>query len=197
MGVRVRPLTEIKSFNKVSQISLPIPSKHQIVMCMASKGFKLWMMRASIMSLGATLCCIVLNCCYSAAFTNLPIIRPTIIQQQRWTQEKISSPLHKSRRSGNHDRVITTSSSGDHPHYHSFDEMKSMESRLDHLQRKAPELLCGFYEKHLKSFSVTPGSATVSLLYISYYVIDFNHDCECPWYSNLFGLLYNVCRAYP
>lgn len=118
------------------------------------------------MSLGATLCGIVLNCCYSAAFTNLPITRPTIIQQQRWTQEKISSPLHESRRSGNHDRVITASSSGDHPHYHSFDEMKSMESRLDHLQRKAPELLCGFYEKHLKSFSVTPGSATVSIFHI-------------------------------
>lgn len=40
--------------------------------------------------------------------------------------------------------------------------MKSMETRLENLQREAPELLCGFYEKHLKSFSVRPGAVTVS-----------------------------------
>jgi hypothetical protein len=45
---------------------------------------------------------------------------------------------------------------------YSFEEMKSMETRLENLQREAPELLCGFYEKHLKSFSVRPGAVTVS-----------------------------------
>lgn len=128
------------------------------------------MMLASITTLGSILCCIALNCCHSAAFTHLLITRPTITQQQRWSQEKIivSSSLHESRRSNNHNHAITTpSSSMDHPRYYSFDEMKSMESRLDHLQREAPNLLCGFYEKHLKSFSVTPGSVTVSLLYMN------------------------------
>lgn len=49
-----------------------------------------------------------------------------------------------------------------HKSYYSFEEMKDLETRLDALQREAPELLSGFYEPHLKSFSVRPGAATVS-----------------------------------
>lgn len=45
---------------------------------------------------------------------------------------------------------------------YSFEDMKLMETRLGNLQREAPELLCGFYESHLKSFSVRPGAVTVS-----------------------------------
>lgn len=43
-----------------------------------------------------------------------------------------------------------------------FDEMKSIESRLVTLEKQAPEILSAFYEPHLKSFSVRPGS-TASL----------------------------------
>ncbi len=43
-----------------------------------------------------------------------------------------------------------------------FDEMKSIESRLIALEKQAPEILSAFYEPHLKSFSVRPGS-TASL----------------------------------
>lgn len=40
----------------------------------------------------------------------------------------------------------------------SFDEIQSIESRLASLARDGPELLSRFYEPHLKSFSVRPGS---------------------------------------
>jgi hypothetical protein len=38
-----------------------------------------------------------------------------------------------------------------------FDEMKSIESRLINLEKQSPEILSAFYEPHLKSFSVHPG----------------------------------------
>ena len=41
-----------------------------------------------------------------------------------------------------------------------FDEIKSIESRLITLEKQSPEILSEFYEPHLKSFSVHPGSAT-------------------------------------
>ena len=63
---------------------------------------------------------------------------------------------------GNDHDISSTSKS-----YYSFDQMKSMESRLNNLQREAPELLCGFYESHLKSFSVRPGAVTVSRYHLS------------------------------
>lgn len=45
---------------------------------------------------------------------------------------------------------------------YTFEQMKSMETKLDGLQHNAPELLYGFYEGHLKSFSVRPGATKVS-----------------------------------
>jgi hypothetical protein len=44
----------------------------------------------------------------------------------------------------------------------SFAEKRSIESRLDRLERTAASTLQGFYEPHLNSFSVKPGSAKVS-----------------------------------
>jgi hypothetical protein len=41
-----------------------------------------------------------------------------------------------------------------------FDEMKSIESRLITLEKQSPEILSAFYEPHLKSFSVHPGSTS-------------------------------------
>jgi len=41
-----------------------------------------------------------------------------------------------------------------------FDEMKSIESRLITLEKQSPEILSAFYEPHLKSFSVRPGSTS-------------------------------------
>ena len=46
-----------------------------------------------------------------------------------------------------------------HSYHHSFEEMKGIESRLDALQRDSPGIIAAFYEPHLKSFSVRPGSA--------------------------------------
>ena len=48
------------------------------------------------------------------------------------------------------------------PEYYSFDDMKAMESRLGNLEKEAPEILAAFYEPHLKSFSMQPGSVKVS-----------------------------------
>ena len=39
-----------------------------------------------------------------------------------------------------------------------FDEIKSIESRLEIIEREAPDLLVAYYEPHLRSFSVKPGS---------------------------------------
>jgi hypothetical protein len=39
-----------------------------------------------------------------------------------------------------------------------FDEIKSIESRLEIIERDAPDLLVAYYEPHLRSFSVKPGS---------------------------------------
>jgi hypothetical protein len=44
--------------------------------------------------------------------------------------------------------------------------MRSLDSRLAILQRSAPAALEGFYEPHLKSFSVSPGSVSVR-----YYIV--------------------------
>lgn len=54
--------------------------------------------------------------------------------------------------------------SKDERNYYTFEEMKSMEVRLGNLEKEAAELLCGFYEPHLKSFSVRPGAVTVRLV---------------------------------
>ncbi|KAL7551759.1 hypothetical protein ACHAWF_014948 [Thalassiosira exigua] len=52
--------------------------------------------------------------------------------------------------------AAATSSSPSEPF--SFDELKSVESRLGRLEREAPDVLAAYYEPHLKSFSVRPGS---------------------------------------
>jgi hypothetical protein len=43
-----------------------------------------------------------------------------------------------------------------------FAQIKSLDSRLANLEQNAPDVLGSFYEPHLKSFSVRPGSVTVS-----------------------------------
>ena len=74
--------------------------------------------------------------------------------------------------SNNNDKV--------HDKYYSFDEMKNVESRLGNLEKEAPGMISAFYEPHLKSFSVRPGSVKVrefslkmnhcmSLIYCYYY----------------------------
>ena len=54
-----------------------------------------------------------------------------------------------------HDRIPI------HDKYFSFDEMKAMEARLGNIEKEAPDMLTSFYEPHLKSFSVRPGSVQV------------------------------------
>jgi hypothetical protein len=44
-----------------------------------------------------------------------------------------------------------------------FDDMKSLERRIEILENSAPETIKGFYEPHLKSFSVRPGRARFSV----------------------------------
>jgi hypothetical protein len=41
-----------------------------------------------------------------------------------------------------------------------FEELRSLDSRLSALEQGAPQVLAGFYEPHLKSFSIKPGSVT-------------------------------------
>jgi hypothetical protein len=58
--------------------------------------------------------------------------------------------------------LLTSDEDGDRGgcgHYFSFEEKKSLESRLATLKREAPVLLSSFYEPHLQSFSMVPGSA--------------------------------------
>jgi hypothetical protein len=49
-----------------------------------------------------------------------------------------------------------------HAEKYSFEELRSLDSRLEKLEQNAPDVLGGFYESHLKSFSIVPGSAAVS-----------------------------------
>ena len=44
-----------------------------------------------------------------------------------------------------------------------FEMIRSLDSRLEKLEVAAPDILGSFYEPHLKSFSVVPGSVNVSV----------------------------------
>jgi hypothetical protein len=48
-----------------------------------------------------------------------------------------------------------------------FETIRSLDSRLEKLEVAAPDILGDFYEPHLKSFSVVPGSVNVSTMCIS------------------------------
>eukprot|EP00584_Thalassiosira_punctigera_P008779 CAMPEP_0172541276 /NCGR_PEP_ID=MMETSP1067-20121228/12103_1 /TAXON_ID=265564 ORGANISM="Thalassiosira punctigera, Strain Tpunct2005C2" /NCGR_SAMPLE_ID=MMETSP1067 /ASSEMBLY_ACC=CAM_ASM_000444 /LENGTH=787 /DNA_ID=CAMNT_0013327281 /DNA_START=87 /DNA_END=2450 /DNA_ORIENTATION=- len=54
--------------------------------------------------------------------------------------------------------VLSGSGATGHPDHYPFDEIKAVESRLENIEREAPNLLSRFYEPHLKSFSMRPGS---------------------------------------
>ena len=70
-------------------------------------------------------------------------------------------------------------------HNFSFDETKSLESRLSNLEREAPTLLSSFYEPHLKSFSVVPGSSvdgiSVTSTCFALQAIFANGDCSASF----------------
>lgn len=103
------------------------------------------------MCLVATLCALIC-CTFATAFLSPPGKR---IALQPPTTSDTRTALFLS-------SIGNRVSSGEDASRYSFEEMKSMETRLENLQREAPELLCGFYESHLKSFSVRPGAVTVS-----------------------------------
>jgi hypothetical protein len=54
-------------------------------------------------------------------------------------------------------------------HATKFDKMKAFEKRLDKLEKSAPSSLIGFFEPHLQSFSVRPGSAQVRHMFLLYF----------------------------
>jgi hypothetical protein len=54
--------------------------------------------------------------------------------------------------------VVVGSKGHDSASGFTFDEIKSIESRLENIEREAPDLLVAYYEPHLRSFSVKPGS---------------------------------------
>jgi len=70
-------------------------------------------------------------------------------------------------------------------YYFSFDETKSLESRLSNLEREAPTLLSSFYEPHLKSFSVVPGGSvdgiSVTSTCFALQAIFANGDCPASF----------------
>jgi hypothetical protein len=75
-----------------------------------------------------------------------------------------------------------------------FDEIKSIESRLEIIEREAPDLLVAYYEPHLRSFSVKPGStyqisATSTCFTLSIYATG---DC-----SALFANVVNANSVSP
>lgn len=56
-----------------------------------------------------------------------------------------------------------------------FEELQSLESRLEVLERGAPSALTSFYEPSLKSFSIKPGSVEVCQ-------IGSQYSLECQWF---------------
>lgn len=55
-----------------------------------------------------------------------------------------------------------------------FESLRSLDSRLEALEKNAPELLKNFYEPQLKSFSIQPGGLNVSTA-TSFRLIYDNH----------------------
>lgn len=69
----------------------------------------------------------------------------------------------------NHHRQITRYATVAKEIY-GFEEIQSLDSRLETLEQDAPDVLGCFYEPHLKSFSIKPGSVEVSSLQIADFV---------------------------
>lgn len=75
----------------------------------------------------------------------------TNTQQQRYYDQGMNYGLHM-RASG---IVVENEDFG-------FEEIQSIDSRLASMEVDAPDVLGSFYEPHLKSFSIKPGSVGVS-----------------------------------
>jgi hypothetical protein len=111
------------------------------------------------------LCSLLLGNSVSDAFQ-----RPTVVPQslrQRQGQPLAASysafedmnNIHNSRDNGN----SNNGNSDNRRKEFSFAEKRSIESRLDRLEQTAAATLQGFYEPHLLSFSIKPGSVNVSI----------------------------------
>ena len=87
----------------------------------------------------------------SVIFFSVDAFVPTIVQRQPSTTS--TAILAKDA------FVSTLDDSSSSAQYFSFDKMKAIESRLIKIEKEAPDILTTFYEPHLKSFSVRPGSA--------------------------------------
>ncbi|KAL7541978.1 hypothetical protein ACHAXR_012169 [Thalassiosira sp. AJA248-18] len=69
------------------------------------------------------------------------------------------------------------------PEHYNF--MKSVECRLEDLERDAPEILSDFYEPHLKSFSVRPGSVQdISVTSTCFALLTIFATGDCSLFSN-------------
>ena len=70
--------------------------------------------------------------------------------------------------------------------HYSFDEMKAMEYRLENLERGSPDILSAYYEPHLKSFSVRPGSVKeISVTSTCFALQTIFATGDCSTFSNV------------
>lgn len=90
----------------------------------------------------------------ASAFFALPPSITSYVSSYRSSSFAVDSPFQKGASNLQAAATATSVSSI------TFDEMKSIESRLITLEKQSPEILSAFYEPHLKSFSVRPGSTS-------------------------------------
>lgn len=93
----------------------------------------------------------------TSSFARMPLRAPHFTMKSNRKEGKTLLPLYDSFSNALPDDRNHATNEG----YFSFDQMKSVESRLGILEREAPVMLAAFYEPHLKSFSVRPGSVQV------------------------------------
>lgn len=82
--------------------------------------------------------------------------------------------------------IILGNTASNHQDHFSFEEIKAVESRLENLEREAPDMLSAFYEPHLKSFSVRPGSVqNMSVTSTCFALQSIFSTGDCSIFSNV------------
>ncbi len=98
----------------------------------------------------------------TSTFASLPLRAPHCALKSNQNEKNVILPLYSSFSNAHPENPKHVQNVG----YFSFDQMKSVESRLGTLEKEAPGMLAAFYEPHLKSFSVRPGSVQVRVDYL-------------------------------
>jgi len=121
----------------------------------------------------------------TSSFARMPLRAPHFTMKSNRKEKKTLLPLYDSLSNALPEHRKHAGNAG----YFSFDQMKSVESRLGILEREAPGMLAAFYEPHLKSFSVRPGSVqNISVTSTCFALQTIFATNDCSIYENTVDL---------